>query len=298
VETVTGMLRAHVYVEPAPLPALPEVPVKVADLCRSCLRKDPADRPSAREVAAVLARAAGIRIVDDELAHSLAPPPVDGEPSSVLVPRPASGVGIPGPSRRRRALILATAATAVAVAVAGTVFWFADPTGSGLGRRAAEPSLTGQPSVDGEPPATAPDATSGAPSAPAGPNTPIIGVPVGPAGASGPGATGAVPTGQPGGVPLDASPTPPTSTPPTSPDPPPAVEETLSSDGGSVRATCTSGGDAWLLSWTATRPYRVEQVDPGPSQTTTAAFRHGNRTVRMTITCTDGVPSTSNSTSE
>jgi serine/threonine-protein kinase len=76
------------------------------------------------------------------------------------------------------------------------------------------------------------------------------------------------------------------------------VEETLSSEGGSVRATCTSGGDARLLSWTATRPYRVEQVDPGPARGVTATFRHGNRMVQMNITCTDGVPSTANSTSD
>jgi eukaryotic-like serine/threonine-protein kinase len=58
VETTTQMLKAHVYVEPAPLPALPGVPPAVADLIGRCLRKDPASRPTATEVSSALADAA------------------------------------------------------------------------------------------------------------------------------------------------------------------------------------------------------------------------------------------------
>jgi serine/threonine-protein kinase len=69
VDTTTQMLTAHVYIEPAPLPALPDVPVAVQGLVNRCLRKDPADRPTAAEMAAVLAEAAdasGARPEDHE----------------------------------------------------------------------------------------------------------------------------------------------------------------------------------------------------------------------------------------
>src|SRR5690349_3937452 len=62
VETTTQMLTAHVYVEPTPLPAIEKVPAEVAEIYRRCVAKDPADRPPASEVAAVLARAAGVQL--------------------------------------------------------------------------------------------------------------------------------------------------------------------------------------------------------------------------------------------
>ncbi len=97
-DTTTKMLAAHVYVEPEPLPQLPRVPQYVTDLVNRCLIKDPTLRPSARDVASILAEAAGVRVVGDELAHSLAAPAVDGEPSAVLVPGPVPPA--PGPSAR------------------------------------------------------------------------------------------------------------------------------------------------------------------------------------------------------
>jgi serine/threonine-protein kinase len=293
-ETATQMLRAHVYVEPAPLPPLPDVPARVGDLCQRCLRKDPAQRPTAREVAAVLARAAGVRIVDDELAHSLAPAAVDGEPSTVLVPRPANGARGAGRPARRRTLALAGAVATVAVV--GSLFWLADPTGWRPNRwpGAGPPGPSGQQVVDEGPPETAPE--SGTPSAPVGGGTPVIGIPPAPPGAPGSG-PGTVRAGQPESSSDAAMPAPTTGTPPASPEGPPA-ERTLSSDGGTVQATCTSDGDARLLSWAAIQPYKVEQVEAGPAAAATAAFRHGNRNVHMTITCADGVPSTENTVSE
>jgi hypothetical protein len=58
VETTTQMLQAHVYVDPAPLPELAGVPSAVAGLVNRCLRKDPAERPTASEVSSRLADAA------------------------------------------------------------------------------------------------------------------------------------------------------------------------------------------------------------------------------------------------
>lgn len=84
----------------------------------------------------------------------------------------------------------------------------------------------------------------------------------------------------------------PTTVPPaTTQAPPPVEERTLSSAGGSVRATCTSLVTAKLLSWTPTKPYKVDDVEEGPSVTTRVVFKHGNDRVRMTVTCIAGVPS-------
>jgi hypothetical protein len=76
VDSTTQMLEAHVYVEPAPLPSLPEVPAEVTSLINRCLRKDTAGRPTAGEVSAVLAGAADNR-------PGLLPAPDRGERSGL-----------------------------------------------------------------------------------------------------------------------------------------------------------------------------------------------------------------------
>lgn len=89
-------LRAHLYADPDPLPALPGLPPAVAELCLRCLAKDPADRPTAPEVARELAATVGIQPV--------IPPPVeraDDAPEAVrgkagppaVVPRRRPGLG-------------------------------------------------------------------------------------------------------------------------------------------------------------------------------------------------------------
>jgi hypothetical protein len=54
-ESTTEALRAHLYADPEPIPSHPQMPESVADLCLSCLRKSPADRPDAATVAQDLA---------------------------------------------------------------------------------------------------------------------------------------------------------------------------------------------------------------------------------------------------
>jgi serine/threonine-protein kinase len=83
-DTTTQMLTAHIYVEPAPLPQLPEVPIQVTALVNRCLRKEPAERPSAAEAATILAGAAVDRTV---------PVPAMIEPESAKKPRKSLLVG-------------------------------------------------------------------------------------------------------------------------------------------------------------------------------------------------------------
>ncbi|MEU8612908.1 septum formation initiator, partial [Actinoplanes sp. NPDC048791] len=94
-------------------------------------------------------------------------------------------------------------------------------------------------------------------------------------------------TTPPGGGPEEPEPT--TAAPTT--EPPEAVERTFTSDGGSVRATCPSASTAKLLSWSPTKPYKVNDVDEGPGSSAYAVFKHGNRLVRLTVTCSGGIPS-------
>src|SRR2546430_577554 len=59
------MLTGSRYAEPAPLPPLPGVPAEVPALYRRCLAKQPQERPTAAEVARVLAEASGWYLISD-----------------------------------------------------------------------------------------------------------------------------------------------------------------------------------------------------------------------------------------
>lgn len=50
-EMLTGQPRTSRRLGPAPVLALPGLPSAVAELCRACMAKNPASRPSAREAA-------------------------------------------------------------------------------------------------------------------------------------------------------------------------------------------------------------------------------------------------------
>ncbi len=117
-ETTTQMLTAHVYVEPAPLLPMYQVPEHVTALCNRCLAKDPADRPSAREVAALLAQAAGLPMPAPEppaTTPAVAPPAMT---PAVAVPRPS-------PREGRKRVVAGTAALALAMAAAAAVCLYA-----------------------------------------------------------------------------------------------------------------------------------------------------------------------------
>jgi len=130
VDSTTQMLDAHVYVEPTPLAPLPEVPDDVRALVNRCLRKDPAERPTAAEAATVLAAAADVRETGGNAA-----------------------VGDGARSRRRR---LVLAGGLAGVVMAGLAAWLLAPGGAvrGQGDDLAAPPFTPRaslPAVAGDP---------------------------------------------------------------------------------------------------------------------------------------------------
>ncbi|MET7419049.1 protein kinase [Dactylosporangium sp. NPDC005555] len=270
VDSTTQVLTAHVYVPPEPLRPTPGVPEQVADLCHSCLRKDPALRPTAPQVAAVLAAAAGLQVVPSAPALAAAGPAVDGEPSALLVPRaPRRG--------RSRVRVLAAAGVGV-VSVAAVLTWtaFGSPPGAeGKAGPASSPVASLPAAATSDPATPAPDA--GASSAPG----------AGPTGAGMPGRT-------PGsdhsdaGSPGEAEPT--TEEPTTDPPEPPTEEHTLTSIGGTVNAGCDSAGNAWILSWTVAEGFKLVKVEKGPATTVKISYKRSKEQVRMSVTCRNGVP--------
>lgn len=107
--SVTQMLRAHLHADPGPLPPVAGLPEQVAELCRRCLAKNPADRPGSTEVARTLADAAGIVVpLGDGTRTSAGAAPVAG---TTVLPWSATTDALPVPSgvrptrltRRRRA---------------------------------------------------------------------------------------------------------------------------------------------------------------------------------------------------
>ena len=384
-DTTTQMLTAHIYIDPEPLPPLPGVPDYVTVLCNRCLSKDPTERPSAREAAALLAQGAGLRVVEDALpagpagiaeaeddepsvlirpaglaatadagpvpaaiftpgiaAGSVAgamPGPGDATAGARSVPggpghrttpaSPDSGDGAtPAPAadrdagttdpgrgsaavgaetaagaqaagKRRRRLIPVLAAVIV-LALAGLLWWLnnpADQDGSQStvgapvdGGAAVSPATDSAPSGRGGQSASAGSRPSGKtaapPRSPAGRPGRTPGVP--------PTAGGAPATTDPAGPDDDRTPT---TTAPTPDDPDPVVR-TFTSSAGSVEATCPSASTAQLLSWSPIGEFKVKRVEQGPRAKALAVFKHGKIRVRMTVTCSDGVPSNTSTDEE
>jgi eukaryotic-like serine/threonine-protein kinase len=111
--TAVELLYAHQYEEPAPLPPIAGVPAEVRALCHRCLAKDPRRRPTAREVAAVLARASGL-----PLEPGGAPRPVPRH--SWLATAVLASCGPRAARRRAARLVLSAAVVLVMGAFAGS----------------------------------------------------------------------------------------------------------------------------------------------------------------------------------
>ncbi|MEU4158567.1 protein kinase [Actinoplanes sp. NPDC026670] len=310
-EDTRQMVRAHLYVPPAPLPYVAGVPEYVVRLADRCLAKNPGRRPSAEEAASVLAHGAGIRVVADsldsdgfrsagdepELTVVVRRGPVSEVPSAVIPEAPGAAAVSPGPpgvavvspgapsvapaaggmaSRRRTTMIRWVAAVIVLFAGVGAGVWLiADrpiSEAAGVNGRAVAASSAPVPPV-------LPGATAEATSAGAAPG-PKNGQ------RSRTAAAEQAPSRQQIPSPGTVAPTVTTA----SPSPSPTVERTLASDGGTVVATCTAPATARLISWAPIRPYKLESVDPGPSASPEVVFKRGNDVIAMTVTCADGIP--------
>ncbi|MEV4141896.1 hypothetical protein AB0J72_58315, partial [Dactylosporangium sp. NPDC049742] len=109
-------------------------------------------------------------------------------------------------------------------------------------------------------------------------------------GSPGGGGTAApAPAGSSGGA--DATePAPTTEPPPPPPASDPPRSETLSSTGGTVTATCDGAGRVRLTSPDPADGYKVTTFNGGPAATAEVAFKRGNVTIRMSVTCDGGAP--------
>ncbi|MCM4075999.1 serine/threonine-protein kinase [Paractinoplanes hotanensis] len=253
-ENTTQMLSNHIYVEPAPLPPVPGVPDFVTDLCERCLRKDPAQRPSAREAAILLGLGAD------------AAPPAE-------------------PQRRPRwGLVVASAAAVIAAGATGWLLLPGDaeapaaldtsskPRTRPAGPAASSVSASAQPSR----PAAVSRRTTQSAAAPG-----VTAVRTTPAA---PSTSTATTTAAPGGPVV--APTTPASPPATvAPEP---VTRSFSSTAGTIDATCPSPRTAEIVSYEPRKPFKVESASA-----VAVSFKHGKETVTMTVTCEAGEPALS-----
>ncbi|WP_344505405.1 serine/threonine-protein kinase [Dactylosporangium maewongense] len=322
-----GLLEAHLLTPPAALPALPGVPSALAQLCERCLAKDPADRPTAAEVAAILAAAAvstpagafGAAFPDaagDEpaIAASVRAPAATGGATAVVpdgsaaaaqsgatagaaggATAGAAGGGVAGGSGGggwRRTRLAAGLAGATA---AGLLVWLVlpapDPISSAPAQ--ADPGVQNPTTPAGLTPAGLPSAgtVSPTPGASGNPGTSGTSAASGPSARPGGGAGPGGPTSPGSATPASVTPTTSAAAPPG-----PGAAETFASEGGTVRARCASPGVAELLSWAPAAPYRTDWVSAGPAAAATVTFVHGNRTVGMTVTCGGLDPSSGTTT--
>jgi tRNA A-37 threonylcarbamoyl transferase component Bud32 len=300
VETTTQILRAHVYIDPQPLPRIAGLPTTVHALYNRCLAKDPKARPSAAEVARVLAQAAGISTpplgsaqsvkADDTgagVAHAGSGTSPDAQPGAAAVD-----------SRRRYLVPLALLLIAMVAAVA------LSPRLSGRGDRnaAADPGIhsgqSGRPSpLPADPTGTA---SAGAGSV-GGSSVPALNG-TGAAGGTGerpdipPLAMQPVGTGTGGTDPATTDPGGTVGSPSGNPTMTAAgsVVRTFTSDGGSIVTRCT-GTKVAITAIQAARGYVAARWVKGAHDETAARFRPvstdsdiTNYTIR--VRCVDGTP--------
>ena len=267
VDTTTQMLDAHVYVEPEPLPDLAGVPSAVIDLVNRCLRKDPAERPTAAEASETLLDAAGEPAV-----------PVSTENTDdVRIVAPKSG-------RRRRRIIVAGGVTAAVVA-ALLAWTFLPQSAEGEGE-ANNPAAVLPPSSEQQ--ASTPAATNPATRTTTRPGQvpqqrdDAVVVPA---------------TARPATSPATEAPSPsadPIAEPSTSSSATPPRTKVLTSKAGQVTAECTKAGKAHLLAYEPTDPWKLDRVNAGPVVAASAIFKNKNQRFRMTVTCVGRQPTSVN----
>jgi serine/threonine-protein kinase len=291
-ETVSQMLRAHRYQEPAELPELPDVPDEVATACRRCLAKEPEERPTAAEVARVLAGASGWPLTsepgDDEivvggaLAAAAARAVDDAETGAetrvvpLIAPgaRLATGRAAPVPPAQPHPRRHRTASSALVLLALFLLVGYCAAADQPRGRAtpgAAAPAITRPATTDDAtsgPRGASPDPTGAAVPAPAGATggVPAPGHTTTPAGGGGP-------TGRGGGG--GGGPTP--------------VERTVTTPGGTVTARCT-GPTATLVSWNPLPGVTPTAIDRGPGPSVGLVLHAALTDVNVGFRCVNGQP--------
>lgn len=271
--TSAEMVCAHAFVEPADLPPRTGVPAGIAELYQRCLAKDPALRPSAREVAARLSAAVGL--TSGARLAALARPDVTvwdlpripaGPTTAVRHPARVAGTGSAGTrtrDRRRRAL----AGAAASLLLVGGVFVLA-LAGGAAGR--ADPSAAGGVTPQEEalaPPAARPTAPATRPATPKA--TATTSIPTTPT----PTATAARTGAQTGaGAPVGRS-----------------TPRTFTTAGGSATAVCF-GSRPVLTAWSAAPGFRVKEVRERVAGEPEVTFQNKGTDVSITVTCDTGTP--------
>jgi hypothetical protein len=257
-DTVSQMLKAHRYAEPAPLPALPELPDEVAGVCRRCLAKAPADRPTAAEVARVLAHASGWPLTsepgDDQIVVGAVLPSADED--TRLVPGPVAVVGraaLVPPKERHRAASAALVLLALVLLVGhrGTT---SHPQG---GAAAPAPSVVVEP--------TAPAPTPAGPAVAAAQPAPPL-----------PAATGGGGP-RPGPAPTHGG------------GAPQSVDRSVTTPGGTVTARCV-GPTATLVGWDPLPGFTPTAIDRGPGPSVGLVFHALVTDVHVGFHCANGQP--------
>ncbi|WP_051807691.1 serine/threonine-protein kinase [Actinoplanes subtropicus] len=275
-ESPAQVMDNHVHAEPPRLVPMGSVPPDAVELTMSCLAKDPAARPTAREVTRRLARAAGLEVVEDAPVPGAPGGPAPAEPSIVIRP--------PAPQWARITLRAAGAAIAAGiVAAAGWLIWRGGPATPGTAApvkdtpsasaRVSAPAgaLPGTTTRAAAPTTEAPNRTAATTNAP-------------------PAVIGAHPPSPSAGRTTTAAPTAATTT--TNPAP---VQRVLTSDGGTVTAECPTATTARIVSWTPAHGYHETSADTGPGAAPFVTFRHGQADVTMTVTCSAGEPTATTS---
>jgi serine/threonine-protein kinase len=251
-----------------PLPEIEGVPEEVSELYQRCVARDPAQRPTAREAALVLAAAAGIRAPLGESSADL-----EDDSTNLTHDREKAATTVATVRDRGRHWKRAAIGLGVLVVGAGVVAGLAGAF------RGTQPTQGESPAVDS------------------------VAVPVT---SATPGATTTSPTATPTGTPRStgtrltstgpsASAVPPatggpSSTPePTTPPPPAGV--TLASDVGSIVVTC-DGTVAQLLSVTPNDGFVEKRRVSGPAAKVRAVFKQkpGPRMLAMIVTCVNDTP--------
>ncbi|MFG3556254.1 protein kinase [Micromonospora sp. NPDC047557] len=313
-ETQTGMLRAHVHVEPDPLPEIARVPAEVHRLYHWCLARDPDDRPPATEVARILltvvsgladgtaatgstaadravaagtpaarparAGAAGAIQAAGEAAEG-ADAEVGGDASARATDGPdgaASGTPRRRSWRRQRVALAVGGAVVAAVAVAGSLGDYStrrhDGTTPGTGVGTGHTTSVGLPQDVAQPEPS----TVRPPVDPSARGTSAAsrtGPPPDPGTTAAPPST--VPTGAPTGVPTGA------------PTPTNSPEVTVRAQGGTVVVRCV-GGSAELLTVTPASGFRAAPYDPGPAKQVQVELTSAEHSSEIRAHCASGRP--------